>query len=77
MKYALEQKAAKNQVPGVRDGQTCRYICAIFSLAVLICWLYRRKPAKNTVLKQYTKSTVLLALCYKDCVKTVRIALCY
>ena len=40
-----------------RDGKACRYcryICAIFSLAVLIVWLYTRKLAKDIV---------LLALC--------------
>ena len=33
-----------------RDGKTCRYrryICAIFSLAVLSFWLYTRKLAKR------------------------------
>ena len=42
---------------GLRDGKTCRYcryICAIFSLAVLICSLYTRKIALKIV---------LLALC--------------
>ena len=42
---------------GTRDGKTCRYcryICAIFSLAVLIFCLYTRKLAKDIV---------LLALC--------------
>ena len=35
------------------DGKTCRYcryICAIFSLAVLIFWLYTRKLAKDIVI---------------------------
>ena len=52
-----------------RDGKTCRRVCAIFSLAVLIFWLRTGKLAK---------SIVPLALCHLHCaIRTVLLALCY
>ena len=58
-----------NTLSLTRDGKTCRYcgyIRAIFSLAVLIFWLYKCKLAKKPVRYNYkhcAKGNMQKALC--------------